>query len=146
MTAAELNFPNPPQKQPQWIELAQAVFAEQQERWNDGSCGGGIRWQIHPVVRGWDYKNAISNALFFQLASRLGLYTGEKRYKEWADKVWAWMEKTTMVTQEFDIWDGFYAGNGCADINHVQWSPNYAALLMGAVYMYDQVRAAPVRI
>jgi mannan endo-1,6-alpha-mannosidase len=29
MAAAEMNFPNPPPKSPQWLALAQAVFNEQ---------------------------------------------------------------------------------------------------------------------
>lgn len=44
MTAAELNFPNPPTDQPQWLALAQAVYNTQTPRW-DSNCGGGLRWQ-----------------------------------------------------------------------------------------------------
>lgn len=46
MAAAELNFPNPPSDQPQWLALAQAVFNTQALRWDTTSCGGGLKWQI----------------------------------------------------------------------------------------------------
>jgi len=46
MTAAETNFQNPPPDQPQWLALAQAVFNTQASRWDDTSCGGGLKWQI----------------------------------------------------------------------------------------------------
>lgn len=52
MTAAELKFPNPPPNQPQWLALAQAVFNRQAARWDNSSCGGGLRWQIVPVNQG----------------------------------------------------------------------------------------------
>ena len=46
MRAAETNFQNPPKDQPQWLALAQAVWNTQMERWDDTTCGGGLRWQI----------------------------------------------------------------------------------------------------
>ncbi|UKZ74986.1 hypothetical protein TrVFT333_002657 [Trichoderma virens FT-333] len=47
MLAAEEKFPNPPADKPGWLALAQGVFNTQAspER-HDGTCGGGIRWQI----------------------------------------------------------------------------------------------------
>lgn len=47
MTAAELTFPDPPDDQPQWLELAQAVFNRISERWDATTCGGGFRWQFY---------------------------------------------------------------------------------------------------
>jgi mannan endo-1,6-alpha-mannosidase len=59
MLAAELNFPNPPSDQPQWLALAQAVFNTQAapER-HDETCNGGMRWQIPLSNNGYDYKNS----------------------------------------------------------------------------------------
>lgn len=72
LTAAELNFPNPPAGDPQWLALAQAVFNRQVSRWDNATCGGGLRWQIFPFNNGYNYKNAISNGCFFNMAARLG--------------------------------------------------------------------------
>lgn len=73
LSAAELNFPNPPADQPQWLALAQAVFNRQASRWDLATCNGGLRWQIFAFNGGYDYKNAISNGAFFQIAARLGM-------------------------------------------------------------------------
>ena len=47
MLAAENKFPDPPSDKPQWLALAQAVWNTQAspDR-HDGTCGGGLRWQI----------------------------------------------------------------------------------------------------
>lgn len=60
MLAAEVKFPNPPKDKPQWLALAQAVFNTQAspER-HDGTCGGGIRWQIPFANAGYGYKNGM---------------------------------------------------------------------------------------
>ena len=42
MTAAERNFTNPPEDQPQWLYLAQAVFNTMASRWDYDTCGGGL--------------------------------------------------------------------------------------------------------
>lgn len=75
MSAAEVKFPNPPDDQPQWLALAQAVFNSQAERWDNTSCGGGLRWQIFTFNNGYNYKNSISGGCFFNVAARLGYYS-----------------------------------------------------------------------
>ncbi len=57
LSAAENNFPNPPNpKDPGWLELAQAVFNEQIARWDDSTCDGGLRWQIYSFNNGESLK------------------------------------------------------------------------------------------
>lgn len=59
MLAAEVNFPNPPADEPQWLALAQAVFNTQAAPGrHDASCNGGLRWQIPFANNGYDYKNS----------------------------------------------------------------------------------------
>lgn len=72
MAAAEYGFPNPPEDEPQWLALAQAVFNRQAGRWDSATCGGGLRWQIFAFNAGYDYKNSIANGILFNLAARLG--------------------------------------------------------------------------
>lgn len=72
MSAAEYNFPNPPDDQPQYLEMVQGVFNRQVVRWDPDTCNGGLRWQIFRLNAGYDYKNSISNGCFFNLAARLG--------------------------------------------------------------------------
>lgn len=68
--AAERNFTNPGSQYPSWFELATATFNTMKNRWDEGSCGGGLRWQIFPWNNGYDYKNTVSNAGLFHLGDR----------------------------------------------------------------------------
>lgn len=52
MSAAEYAFPNPPQSHPSWVAMAQAVWNSQAYRWDESSCGGGLRWQIQSYNTG----------------------------------------------------------------------------------------------
>lgn len=60
MLAAETRFPNPPSDKPQWLALAQAVWATQADpSRHDDECGGGLHWQIPESNNGYDYKNSM---------------------------------------------------------------------------------------
>lgn len=138
LSAAEYNFPNPSSDQPQWLALAQAVFNTQASRWDTSSCNGGLRWQIFTWNHGYDYKNSISQACFFNIAARLALYTGNETYADWAYKVWDWMiESRFMDHDSYYIYDGAHATNDCADITPYQWTYNPGAFLLGAAAMYN---------
>ena len=91
IAAAEMNFPNPPSSQPQWLALAQAVFNEMWARWDPQNCGGGLRWQIFPFNSGYDYKNSISSGCMMHLGARLARYTGNQSYVDIADQIYTWL-------------------------------------------------------
>jgi mannan endo-1,6-alpha-mannosidase len=142
MSAAEANFPNPPADQPQWLALVQAVFNSQVPRWDDASCGGGLRWQIFSFNRGFDYKNTISNGCFFNIAARLGRYTGNSTYTDWALKSWDWIRTVGLMEVREDgyhFYDGSDEKLNCTDQNHIQWSYNAGVYLYGASIMYNIV-------
>lgn len=145
MTAAELNFPDPPGDKPQWLALVQAVFKTQARRWDTEFCAGGLRWQILFTNPGWNYKNTISNAAFFQLAARLARYTGDDTYSVWANRAWDWLASTPNLTPDFTVNDGSDIKKNCTDTNGMQWTYNYGALMMGAANMYDYVSTLPPR-
>ncbi|KAF2215156.1 glycoside hydrolase family 76 protein [Cercospora zeae-maydis SCOH1-5] len=138
MTAAEVNFPNPPPDQPQWLALAQAVYNTQYERWDNSTCDGGLRWQIFPFNQGYDYKNAISNGCYFNLAARLALYTGNTSYMAEAEKTWDWMVgPVAMISDEYYVYDGADADQNCAELSRLQWSYNAGVFLYGAAVMWN---------
>jgi mannan endo-1,6-alpha-mannosidase len=140
MSAAELKFEDPGVGQPSWLALAQAVFNEQASRWDTGTCGGGLRWQIFTFNAGYDYKNAVSNGGFFQLAARLARYTQNQTYVEWADKTWEWFIGTPLL--EIDTWqinDGSSTQKNCSDASQLQWTYNYGVFLAGNAYLYNYV-------
>ncbi|SPN97489.1 probable DFG5 protein [Cephalotrichum gorgonifer] len=138
MLAAELNFPNPPSDQPQWLALAQAVFNTQAapER-HDETCGGGLRWQIPLSNNGYDYKNTIANGCFFNMGARLARYTGNDTYSNWAEETWDWIQGVGYITDEWNVYDGGHIGHNCTDINKAQFSYNAAILIQGASFMWN---------
>ncbi|KAJ5618790.1 Six-hairpin glycosidase [Penicillium lagena] len=137
MSAAERNFPNPPSGQPQWLEMAQAVFNTQAARWDMSTCGGGLRWQIFDWNRGYDYKNTISTGGFFNLAARLARYTKNETYSNWAEKAWDWTSAVGFRTPDYHFWDGASDTNNCTQMNQIEWTYNSGTFLLGAANMYN---------
>ncbi|KAJ9295117.1 CAZyme family GH76 [Paecilomyces variotii] len=136
MTAAETRFPNPPEDQPQWLALAQAVFNTQAPRWDNATCGGGLKWQIFSFNNGYNYKNTISNGCFFNLASRLAVYTGNETYAEWAERAFDWVMAIGLGTPDYTFFDGTDDTQNCTSLNHIQWTYNSGVFMMGAAAMY----------
>ncbi|RFU30346.1 hypothetical protein B7463_g5993, partial [Scytalidium lignicola] len=136
MLAAEVNFPNPPKDKPQWLSLAQAVFNTQAARWDSDNCNGGLRWQIFTFNAGYNYKNSISNGCFFNLASRLALYTGNQTYADWAERTWQWMEGVGLITPELFVFDGARVTDNCTEKDRNRWSYNHGIYLNGAAALY----------
>ncbi len=145
MSAAEVAFPNPPPDKPQWLALAQAVFNRQQPRWNTDSCAGGLKWQIFSFNNGYTYRNSISNGCFFNLAARLGAYTHNTTYLDWAEKTWDWVANPSisLINENYQVFDGTDDVKNCTSLNHVQWSYNSGVFLLGAATMYNQVGHSP---
>ncbi|KAM0346928.1 hypothetical protein ACHAPU_005268 [Fusarium lateritium] len=141
MSAAEHAFPDPPEAEIGWLAQAQGVFNEYVSRWDDEYCGGGMRWQIFKWNTGYDYKNAISNGCFFNIASRLARYTGNQTYADWAEKVWEWHVDSGVMTAKFAVQDGIHISDSpskkCDDIDKTQWSYNTGIFLHGAANMYN---------
>ncbi|KAK4112364.1 glycoside hydrolase family 76 protein [Canariomyces notabilis] len=137
MLAAEVNFPNPPEDQPQWLALAQAVFNTQTGRWNTQECNGGLNWQIPHTNGGYNYKNTIANVVYFNIAARLARYTQNDTYAQWADRAWDWTEGVGYITEDYNVLDGGHIEANCTDINPVQFSANAAVLLHGVAVMYN---------
>ncbi|THW49650.1 mannan endo-1,6-alpha-mannosidase [Aureobasidium pullulans] len=137
MSAAELKFPNPPADKPQWLALAQAVFNSQALRWDDSTCGGGLRWQIFTFNNGYDYKNTISNGAFFNIAARLAAYTGNQTYVEWAEKSFQWTHDIGLMSDDYYFYDGSDDKINCTQLNHIQWSYNAGVHLLGAATMWN---------
>ncbi|KAK9452010.1 glycosyl hydrolase family 76-domain-containing protein [Limtongia smithiae] len=139
MAAAERNFTNPPSDKPQWLALSQAVFDSMIARWDNSTCGGGLRWQIFELNNGYNYKNTVSNGGLFLLAARLARYTGDANstYGDWAEKVWDWVVDTNLLDLEnYYVYDGMTVTD-CTDIVGYQWTYNAAMFLAGSAYMYN---------
>ncbi len=145
MLAAETNFQNPPADQPQWLALAQAVWNTQAapDR-HDGTCGGGLRWQIPLANSGYDYKNAIANGIFFNMGARLARYTGNETYAKYASDTWDWVVGVGFMSPQYDIFDGAQVEANCTEIHRAQFSYNAAVYLQGAAFMYNHTNGSTV--
>jgi mannan endo-1,6-alpha-mannosidase len=146
MTAAEMNFTNPAADQPQWLALAQAVFNEYVTRWDDTTCGGGLRWQIYTFNNGYNYKNSISNGCFFNVAARLARFTDNATYADWATKIFEWEMSVGFIASDWNVLDG--AGNAdgdnCTAINAATFTYNAGIFLYGAAHMYNYTNGTDV--
>ncbi|KAH7322502.1 glycoside hydrolase [Stachybotrys elegans] len=142
MLAAETLFPDPPEDHTQYVPAVQAVFNEYVMRWEDEGdlCDGGLRWQVYSTGEGWDYKNTISNGCFFNVAARLGRYTANDTYLEWAERVWDWVEGRDLINENYEIRDGTHIDFDtmtCPGMDRNQWSYNAGIFLHGAAVMYN---------
>lgn len=138
MTAAELDFPQQPSKTP-WITMAENAFNEQIQRWDTGSCGGGLRLQIYPYQAGYTLKYSFTNGQLFELSARLARYTNNQTYSDWAEKVWDWSTKTLVNTSDWAVHDTVSALGDCKIPSNLPWSWNYGSFIRGGVYMYNLV-------
>ncbi|KUJ23653.1 glycoside hydrolase [Mollisia scopiformis] len=164
MTAAELNFQNPPSSGAQWLGLAQAVFNEFAARaaLEKDYCGGGLRWQLYFWEDGWMYKNAISNACFFNLGARLARYTKNDTYAQIAENTWEWVTEIGLlelqlysnVSSIFQVngkgaggyiaWDGATVESNCTGINGIPYTYNAGIFLLGAATMYNYTNESAI--
>jgi mannan endo-1,6-alpha-mannosidase len=135
MSAAEFQLPE--SSGVSWVSLAEAVFNDQVARWDTSMCNGGLRWQIFPFNTGYTYKNAVSNGLFFQLASRLARYTGNSTYSDWSSRAYAWSTDIGFVDSKSNVYDGASTGTNCSSINRLQLSYAAGTYIAGAAYMYN---------
>ena len=92
------------------------------------------------VQRRLQHKNSVSNGGLFQLAARLGRYTGNQTYVDWANKVWDWYEDSALWdAKQFTILDGAGTTDNCSEGSKEQWSYTYGVFLSAFSYMYNHV-------
>lgn len=140
MTAAERGFPLPEDAGVgNWSELAINVWNSQVARWDNSTCGGGLRWQIFPFNNGYDYKNSFSNGEFVQLGTRLARYTGNDTYIDWARDAARWTVDVGLIDQEGRVLDGTSSAQNCSQFNHIQWTASTGAYLSGSAYAANYV-------
>ncbi|EPE35901.1 Six-hairpin glycosidase [Glarea lozoyensis ATCC 20868] len=144
MSAAEMKFDDPPAGEPGWLALAQGVFNDMASRWDDSTCGGGLRWQIFTFNSGYTYKNAIANGCFFNIAARLAVYTGNQTYADWATKTYDWMDSVGLIGDAYEIYDGSSDTENCTVIDHGRFSYNQGIYLFGAAMMYNYTNASTI--
>ncbi|KAG9244889.1 glycoside hydrolase family 76 protein [Calycina marina] len=139
MAAAESNFTNPSDGIPGWLAITQAVFNLMASRWDTTLCGGGLRWQIYSFNSGYNYKNSVANGCFFNIASRLALYTGNQTYADWAEKIYDWERDVSLISDAYAVYDGANGATGynCTETDKTRWSYNQGLFMFGSAVMYN---------
>ena len=138
LTAAETNLA--PTGPVPWATMAQNVFQQQTTRWDKDKCNGGMKWKIleGDGTDGWHYKSTIANGLFFQMAARIALLTGDADIRAWAVRSYDWTVSVGLINPQFDVYDGTddaKGENGCVDVNHNMWSYNVGVFMYGSAVM-----------
>ncbi|RYN19637.1 Mannan endo-1,6-alpha-mannosidase [Alternaria arborescens] len=148
IAAAEYKLKDPPSDQPGWLAMTQSVFNQfvgrYQKEVSDGTCGGGMRWQIYPWLNGWTYKNTASNGGLFHLGARLAMYTKNDTYARWAEKAFDWMAQSPILPGDGQVYDGtsITTNPPCHDADQTPWTYNYGIMIAGAAYMYNYTNGA----
>ena len=137
MSAAEKDYPQPTIGKYSWLELTENLWNTQVGRWDTTSCGGGLKWQIFPFNKGYDYKNAVSNGAFFQLSARLARFTGNQTYFHWAEVAYNWSTAIGLIDQNYYVYDGSDDLKNCSDVNKLVWTYNAGIHLYGAAVLYN---------
>lgn len=120
-----------------YLTTAKTVFDQQVLRWDDKTCGGGLRWQIFVFNNGYDFKNAFSNGNFFELAARLGRNTKNATYSEWAEKTFKWSQDIGFIDEKWNVYDGATVGDECKQKSKLQYSAAAGAYIVGAANLYN---------
>lgn len=110
-----------------YLEMAQVIFEDMTTGW-DETCGGGVWWK-----KDRQYKNAIPNELFLQLAAKLYNRTDDDTYLDWAQRTWDWFKGTGMINQANLINDGL---RDCKNNQDITWTYNQGVILGGLVELY----------
>ncbi len=112
-----------------------------------GSETGGERAREGDCVlrgsQGYDYKNTITNAIFFNMGARLARYTLNETYADWAVKAYDWMASLGHVDEDWNVYDGGHIDDNCTGIDKAQFSYNAAVLVQGTAFMYNYVSRTP---
>jgi mannan endo-1,6-alpha-mannosidase len=127
MSAAESRLPDLGGGKPSWLSLAQAVFNTQKGRWDQTTCGGGLRWQILFFNNG------------FNIAARLYKYLGDEIYLDWAERIWEWEANVGHITNDFEFLDGAWVAGNCTTLNPKRWTYNAGVHMAGAAAMWNMV-------
>ncbi|HEY1986140.1 MAG TPA: glycoside hydrolase family 76 protein [Terracidiphilus sp.] len=116
---------------PQYLAMAESIFADIAGGWDTTTCGGGVWWSKDRT-----YKNAIANELFLSVAAHLANRTREPQrtqYANWSRREWNWFSASGMINAQNLINDGLNSSNpgACTNNGQTTWSYNQGVILGG---------------
>lgn len=114
-----------------YLEVTRTLWEELKGGWNDRQ-GGGIAWRRSQP----GYKNTPSNAPSVILAVRLHRELGDPEYRDWARRIYSWLNGHLVDQSTGLVWDGVNRqGNGEIDRNWI-FTYNQGTYIGAAHEMY----------
>jgi predicted alpha-1,6-mannanase (GH76 family) len=116
--------------QPEYLRMADSIFADMQLGWDDPVCGGGVWW--NKDKKG---KNAIENELFLAVAAALANRETDaaKRQSDlaWAHREWTWFLNSGMINGQNLVNDGLNQRDPahCKNNGRNTWTYNQGVIL-----------------
>ncbi|KAI0874578.1 glycosyl hydrolase family 76-domain-containing protein [Hypoxylon argillaceum] len=143
LLAVETDFTAPGVDNLTYATLAQNVLDElstPSRRVENGSCAGGLRWQIYLVNTGYNYVSTLANVAYANLAARLSLQDGNNETQaDSVDDTFSFLQTTGLIDSKFDVFDGAQSIN-CNEINKLQSSIAAALALESAAAMFNSTQ------
>ncbi|KAK5627378.1 hypothetical protein RRF57_003093 [Xylaria bambusicola] len=141
LLAAETGFTKPTEDDlTSWINLTQNVYNEQaspDRRVSNGSCEGGLRWQIFPTNNGYNYVATSASAAYANIGARLSFWNGGNETQANSVKdTFDWLQAAGLIDDKFNVFDGAVVPD-CDQISKLQFSYVSALLLESAAVMYN---------
>ncbi|TGJ80509.1 hypothetical protein E0Z10_g8252 [Xylaria hypoxylon] len=140
LLATETGFTEPGGDDPKWLAIAQNVFDEQSSesrRVDNGSCAGGLRWQISPVSNGYNWIATVANVAYANLGARLSLQDRKNETRpQLVEDTFDWLETSKFIDSNFNVYDGAQAFD-CDETNKLQFSYVSAFALESAAIMFN---------
>ena len=119
-----------------YLNTAKAIFKDMTKGW-DAKCGGGMWWR-----KDRQYKNAITNELFFTTAIRLHQRTvndyGKGSYIDWSKRGWNWIKRSGLINSKNLVNDGL--NDRCRNNGHPTWTYNQGVVIGGLVDLYNSTK------
>jgi predicted alpha-1,6-mannanase (GH76 family) len=118
-----------------YLSMAQSIFDDMTNGWDDVRCGGGVWW-----AKVGTYKNAITNELFLSLAAHLANRVSDPDLRasdvDWANREWQWFSQSGMINAQNLINDGLTTS--CQNNGQPTWTYNQGVILGGLAELSQQ--------
>jgi rhamnogalacturonyl hydrolase YesR len=113
---------------PRYLETAEQLNGFLSGFW-DSYCGGGLRWGMTVISRGYE-KNSITNSIYFEANAELYEITHQVEYRDRAQQTWQWIVTSGLIRSDGVLVD--HLDSRCQPTGPV-WSYNQGPALDGLV-------------
>lgn len=122
----------------EYLDIAKLDEAYMYSYSDNGTCGGGILWDVPSR----SYNNAISNGLYLLLTASLhNAIPGDKFYLSRALAEWKFYKNSGMINSQHLVNDGLTENNStCVNNQRTTWTYNQGVLIGGLAELYKATK------